>query len=51
LGIAAPEASVTSPLMSPVILCADTDAAERRKIRIKFMDRETRLDIGHPAAK
>jgi hypothetical protein len=38
--------------MSPVVRCADRDAAERRrKIRVQLRDREVRLDIGHPAAK
>ena len=52
LGIAAPEASVTSPLMSPVVRCADTDVAQRRrKIRVQLIDREIRLDIRPPRRK
>jgi hypothetical protein len=45
---APPLASVTVPLMSPVIRCADTDAAQRRKISVQLIDIEMRLDIGPP---
>src|SRR6267154_3646181 len=38
--------------MSPVVRCADTDAAQRRrKIRVQLIDREIRLDIRPPRRK
>src|SRR5712672_2813517 len=49
---AAPLCSITVPLMSPVVRCADTDAAQRRrKLRVQLIDREVRLDIRPPRRK